>query len=221
MFNSKADPLMEAHTRKPERSHRQDREILDLRSAYFNATFLGDRPPRQVRTGRKKRLTKHQRKGLLFEEHVTLVLDCLRDRETELSESVPALAQANPWIYYRLEDEDHFRCISPDYLWMPGPGPREGEGHIFEVKLTHTLTAYEQIQYMYYPVLKALFPKIKYWFAYEVVHWDDQDITFPVETSFEYLMDGETGWELWGGGGDGLMLPRVYKWHAGGIHPPH
>ena len=84
----------------------------------------------------------------------------------------------SPWIAYRADGQGRTRYCQPDGIHFD---PEAGRITVVEVKYSHTLDAYFQLQEKYLPVLQHMFPASKGWefCALEVVRWFDPLVKFP------------------------------------------
>ena len=85
---------------------------------------------------------------------------------------------ASPWIRFRSEQYSRPRYCQPDGVLFDIEG---GKLTVFEIKLQHTIDAWWQLEHLYLPVLRHLFPPK--WWSYatcEFVKWYDPATAFPV-----------------------------------------
>lgn len=105
----------------------------------------------------------------------------------------------SPWILYRLRGESRRRFAQPDGIIFDVPG---GRLTIVEIKYQHTADAYFQLEELYYPLLRWMFPP-ELWsiVVVELVKWYDCDVEFPTGVRLvdriERVQPGEFGVHIW------------------------
>ena len=82
----------------------------------------------------------------------------------------------SPWLMYCLDDQKRRWC-QPDGLIVR---PDKGRIIVQETKLQHCSAAYFQLEDLYYPVLRTLFPETDWDIRMlEICKWYDPEIPFP------------------------------------------
>lgn len=85
---------------------------------------------------------------------------------------------SSPWMRFREADAPRPRYCQPDGLLFDIEG---GKITIFEIKLQHTIDAWWQLEHLYLPVVRFLFPSSLWDIAtIEFVKWYDPATSFPV-----------------------------------------
>lgn len=109
----------------------------------------------------------NKRKGILYERKAQrYLMGCLGE-----------MYWPSPWIAFKADNNRRVRWIQPDGILVD---PEAGLITVVEIKYSHTIDAYLQLEMKYIPVLKWLFPERLWRFAaLEVVHWFDPTIKFP------------------------------------------
>lgn len=108
-----------------------------------------------------------KRKGWIYE----------RRAQRYLLEALGRYYWPSPWLCYRSDGSPRRRWCQPDGICVD---PEAGVITVVEIKYSHTIDAYVQIEEKYIPVLRWLFPQKLWKFAaLEVVHWYDPKIQFP------------------------------------------
>lgn len=117
-----------------------------------------------------KRRTGRRAQGVRYERKV----------HEHLAELYPDRYVSSPWIRFTNVEDNNARWCQPDGLIID---LHAGEIVIVEVKYQHTSDAWWQLEKLYKPVLKVLFPP-KLWSlrCVEVVKWFDPMTNFPVPT---------------------------------------
>lgn len=117
--------------------------------------------------GPDRRLSAGQRAGLRFErkalEHLS---DCYLDQ------FIPS-----PWLKYRERGAPYYRFAQPDGFILD---VESGRISIIEIKLRHTIQAWQQLRRLYEPLLRHLFREGEWTFSCcEVVGSYDGRVAFP------------------------------------------
>jgi hypothetical protein len=85
---------------------------------------------------------------------------------------------SNPWVTFQVDGAARPRWCQPDGLLID---VQQGLVTIVEVKYQHTSDAWWQLEMLYKPVLRAMFPRDLWQFrCVEVVKWFDPAVAFPV-----------------------------------------
>jgi hypothetical protein len=114
-----------------------------------------------------------QKAGVRYEKKA---IDYLR------SEWAPAF-HANRWIQFG--DVSGIRWCRPDVLWLPSDSDL---CVICEIKIQHMPEAFWQLQHLYLPVVKVLFPKKRY-LLLELVGSYDPAMNFPPHSLLNSLKE--------------------------------
>lgn len=104
----------------------------------------------------------------------------------------------SPWLCYAFADGRRHWC-QPDGLIVR---PDKGVLYVQETKLQHTHKAYFQLQELYYPVLRHLFPHDLWTIRLlEICRWYDPTVPFPGPHRLRphpyKVMGGEIGVLIW------------------------
>lgn len=116
--------------------------------------------------GRKNRMSDAQRAGIRYE----------RRAQQYLMELFPDTYVPSPWLVFRLRQEPCLRWCQPDGFVLD---IERGILIIVEIKLRHMVEAYTQVNGIYMPVLKKIFPNYSFR-QVEVTRWYDASTHFPV-----------------------------------------
>lgn len=137
--------------------------------------------------GTKKHQSRAQRAGLSYERRALKYLE----------ELYPHTFLPSPWLVFRLKNEPYLRWCQPDGLIFNLP---ESRIIIVEIKLRHMAEAYTQINGIYAPVLRKLFPTFQLR-QVEVVNWYDPSAAFPVPvqllSNIDLVPSGRFGVHIW------------------------
>lgn len=115
---------------------------------------------------RKNRPTQAQKAGLRYE----------RKAQDYLQSLYPDSYVASPWLVFRLRQEPCLRWCQPDGVIVD---PSASTITIVEIKLRHMAEAYTQVNGIYLPVLRKIFPGWHFR-QVEVTRWYDPAANFPV-----------------------------------------
>lgn len=105
----------------------------------------------------------------------------------------------SPWFQFSEEESDSPRWCQPDALLFD---PTAGRIHILEFKYQHTSDAWWQLRQLYFPVIRALFPRHLWEIGLcEVVKWYDPVTAFPEKVVMarepQIVLPGELGVHIW------------------------
>ena len=137
---------------------------------------------RQRRTGRRAQGVRYERK---VHEYLSVVF--------------PDSYVSSPWIYFMEREGSRARWCQPDGLIID---LEQGLITIVEVKYQHTSDAWWQLEMLYKPVLRAMFPKSLWNIQLvEVVKWYDASTLFPVRCALlespDEVLKAEVGVHIW------------------------
>lgn len=115
---------------------------------------------------RKNRPTQAQRAGIRYE----------RRAQEYLLELYPHSYVPSPWLSFRLHKEPCLRFCQPDGIIID---VEKSTITIVEIKLRHMAEAYTQVNGIYLPVLRKIFPRF-FFKQVEMTRWYDPAAHFPV-----------------------------------------
>jgi hypothetical protein len=126
--------------------------------------------------GKKNRSSEAQKAGIRYE----------RRAQEYLTELFPDQYVASPWVAFRLKGEPLIRWCQPDGLIVDIERSRVT---VVEIKLRHCIEAYIQLNGIYLPVIRRIFPLPWELRQIEVTRYYDAMTAFPVKAQLVSSVD--------------------------------